>query len=188
MSAESRFSASSKEMRVRVLASKKRLTTVLPRSAGTFLIARVEISFKVARGVEDLEDLARRQLLEAEQVLARPGRHRRSSPPAIDDAVLAVDLAQQHLDRFAARGRDVLADEVGADRQLAVAAVDQHRELDRARAAEVHERVERRAHGAAGEEHVVDQHHVPALDGEGHLGALHARPEGARAPGRRGRA
>src|SRR2546422_1825385 len=40
VSAESRFSANSKEMRVRVEASKKRLTIVLPRRAGTFLMGR----------------------------------------------------------------------------------------------------------------------------------------------------
>ncbi len=44
VSAERRFSANSKLMRVRVLASKKRLTIVWPRSAGTFLIARSLIS------------------------------------------------------------------------------------------------------------------------------------------------
>ena len=40
VSALSRFSANSKEIRVRVEASKNRLTIVLPRSAGTFLIGR----------------------------------------------------------------------------------------------------------------------------------------------------
>ena len=44
VSAERRFSANSKEMRVRVEASKKRLTIVLPRSTGTFLMRRSEIS------------------------------------------------------------------------------------------------------------------------------------------------
>src|SRR6266545_7230665 len=39
-SAESHFSAVSKEKRVRVEASKKRFTTMRPRSAGTFLISR----------------------------------------------------------------------------------------------------------------------------------------------------
>ena len=42
-SADSHFSAVSKEKRVRVDASKKRLTTIRPRSAGTFLIARSPI-------------------------------------------------------------------------------------------------------------------------------------------------
>ncbi len=45
VSALSRFSAISNEVRVRVLGSKNRLTTVLPRSAGTFLIGREPISF-----------------------------------------------------------------------------------------------------------------------------------------------
>ena len=52
----------------------------------------------------------------------------------------------------------VLAHEVGPDRQLAVAAVDEHGELDRARPPELGERVERGPHRAAGEEDVVDEH------------------------------
>ena len=39
-SAESRFAAASNEIRVRVESSKNRLTTVRPRSAGSFLIGR----------------------------------------------------------------------------------------------------------------------------------------------------
>ncbi len=54
-------------------------------------------------------------------------------------------------------------------------AVDQDRELDRLRAAEVDQRVHRRADGAAGEEHVVDQQDAATLDGEGDVGALDAR-------------
>ena len=45
VSALSRFSAISNDMRVRVLGSKNRFTTVRPRSVGTFLIARLPISF-----------------------------------------------------------------------------------------------------------------------------------------------
>ncbi len=45
VSALSRFSAISNEVRVRVDGSKNRLTTVRPRSVGTFLMARCEISF-----------------------------------------------------------------------------------------------------------------------------------------------
>src|SRR5437867_3850757 len=44
VSAERRFSANSKEMRVRVEASKNRLTIVLPRNAGTFLMGRSDTS------------------------------------------------------------------------------------------------------------------------------------------------
>ena len=56
--------------------------------------------------------------------------------------VLAVDLPQGHPHVPVLAGRHVLADEVGADRQLAVSPVDEHRELDRGRAPEVDERVE----------------------------------------------
>ena len=45
VSALSRFSAISNDVRVRVLGSKNRFTTVRPRSVGTFLTARVPISF-----------------------------------------------------------------------------------------------------------------------------------------------
>ncbi len=44
VSALSRFSATSNDVRVRVLGSKNRLTTVRPRSVGTFLIGRCAIS------------------------------------------------------------------------------------------------------------------------------------------------
>src|SRR5262245_22714033 len=43
-SADRRFAASSKEVRVRVEASKKRLMTVLPRRAGTFFIDLADTS------------------------------------------------------------------------------------------------------------------------------------------------
>ena len=62
------------------------------------------------------------------------------------------------MDVLAARGRQVLADVVGADRQLAVAAVGEHGELHARRAAVVEQRLDRGADGAAGEEHVVDDH------------------------------
>ncbi len=46
VSAESRFAASSKDDEVRVDDSKKRLTTVRPRSAGTFLTSRASTPAK----------------------------------------------------------------------------------------------------------------------------------------------
>ena len=86
----------------------------------------------------------------------------------------------------AADGRQVLADVVGADRQLAVAAVDQDGQLDRARPAEVAERVERGADGAAGEQHVVDEDDDLAVDPAA-AGCRCARARGrAAAAGRRG--
>ena len=68
-----------------------------------------------------------------------------------------VDLLEADVDPLLAGGRQVLADVVGADRQLAVAAVAEHGELDPLRAAVVEEGLDRGAHGAAGEEDVVDE-------------------------------
>src|SRR5947209_9837978 len=56
------------------------------------------------------------------------------------DLVDLVELEHADVDALGRRGRQVLADVVGADRKLAVAAVGQDRELDPARAAVVEER------------------------------------------------
>src|SRR3989442_12256519 len=72
-----------------------------------------------------------------------------------EDAVDLVDLDELHLDALVARGREVLADVVGADRELSVAAVDEHRELDARRAAVVEQRLDRGADRPAGVEDVV---------------------------------
>src|SRR2546430_8671717 len=53
-----------------------------------------------------------------------------------------VHLEELHLDALLPRGRQVLADVVGPDRQLAVAAVDENRELDARRAAVVEQGLE----------------------------------------------
>src|SRR5260370_10513761 len=55
----------------------------------------------------------------------------------------AVLLGDEDLDALRVRGGHVLADVIGTDRQLAVAAVDEHRQLDRPRAPEVHQRIHR---------------------------------------------
>ena len=68
-----------------------------------------------------------------------------------------VDLDELHLDPLVPRGRQVLADVVGADRQLAVAPVDEDGELDAGGPAVVEERLDRRADRAAGVEDVVDE-------------------------------
>ena len=79
-------------------------------------------------------------------------------------------------------GRHVLADEVRPDRQLAVPAVDQHRELDPRGPAEVHQRVHRGADRATREQHVVHQDDRRAGDVERdprlvHLGRLGLQPD-----------
>ena len=59
VSALSRFSAISNDVRVRVLGSKNRLTTVRPRSVGTFLIGAAADLLHRLGGVEDQRDLVR---------------------------------------------------------------------------------------------------------------------------------
>ena len=132
-SADSRLAAASNEIRVRVESSKNRLTTVRPRSVGSFLIGRSAERGHLLGGVED------------EHRRRRGSGRRRTAGVASSAASLASAVGRPEqrprrgrrtrssstLDRLAQRGRQVLADEVGADRQLAVAAVDQDGELDR---------------------------------------------------------
>ena len=100
--------------------------------------------------------------------------------PDEDDAVDLVDLEELHLDALAACGRQVLADVVGPDRQLAVAAVGEDRELDARRAAVLEQRVDRGADRAARVEDVVDEDHGPALELEVELRVVHDRLRAAR--------
>src|SRR5262245_28551695 len=74
------------------------------------------------------------------------------------DAVLAVDLLEMDADELLARRRDVLADVIGADRQLAVTPIDEHGKADRLRPPEVDQGVHRGADRAAGVQDVIDEH------------------------------
>src|SRR5437667_4912599 len=138
--------------------------TVLPRSAGTFLMSRSEISLKDAA-------VSRMLVISPAETPSSPSRCRcvnamLTSSPFDHDLVHAVRLGESDLNLLAARGGDVLADVVGADRKLAMTPVDEDRELDRLRPSEVDERVHSGADGPAGEEHVVDEKDALALDGE----------------------
>src|SRR6185369_17858231 len=62
-----------------------------------------------------------------------------------------VDLLQPHVDPLLAGGGQVLADVIGAEGELAVAAVAEDGELHPLRAAVVEERLDRGADRAAGE-------------------------------------
>src|SRR3954452_9019993 len=70
------------------------------------------------------------------------------------DLVDAIDLFDADVHALVACGRKVLADVVGPDRQLAVAAVGQDRELHPLRAPVVEERIDRGADGPPGVENV----------------------------------
>src|SRR5438034_11807142 len=93
------------------------------------------------------------------------------SPPFLgcgyeEDSVDLVDLDELHLDPLVARGRQVLADVVGPDRQLAVAAVGDDGKLDAGRTAVVEERLDRSPDRPAGVEDVVDEDARDALERE----------------------
>jgi hypothetical protein len=94
----------------------------------------------------------------------------RQRPAPQHGPVLAVGLGEGDGDVVVAGGGDGQAGEVGGDRKFAPAAVDQHDQRDPRRAAEVEEFVERGAHGAAGEEDIVDQDDGAPVEREGDVG------------------
>ena len=148
-----------------------------PRSVGTFLISRPETSAKLcARPRMRSMSSRERSSMEAGSLIVTPLT---SACSADRDLVDAVDLLDAHVHALGARGGQVLADVVGPDRELAVAAVGQHGELHALRAPVVEQRLDRGAHGAAGVEHVVDQHDGHAVERELDV-RVSARPAGAR--------
>src|SRR5262245_63580044 len=133
-SAERRFPAISNEVRVRVDASKKRLMTVFPRSVGTFLIGRVETSLK---------DSAVSRICRISSRLRSwiPSRSFRLST-RLDflhdvNRVFGVDFPQPNLNDFTLFSRDFLPDEIGLDRQFAMASINQCSQLNSTHSPEV---------------------------------------------------
>ena len=153
-SAESRFAASSKEELVRVLDSKKRLTTVRPRRVGTFLMSRRPTSAKLSARSRIASISSR----ESSSIVSRcfMRRLRRLGSEIVTSSTPSIS-SRLHVDPLLAGGRQVLADVVGPDRQLAMAAIAEDRELHPARPAVVEERLDRGPHRPAGEEDVVDE-------------------------------
>ena len=151
-SADSRLAAVSNDRRVRVESSKNSETTVLPRRAGTLGLARRLTSTKlsVSRRTSAISSGARGRRWTSRWVRERAHRlhHVAKEHPVLG-----------HVDHLVPPGGEVLAHVVGPDRQLPVATVDHHRQLDDPGPPVVGQRVERGPHGPPGEEHVVDQHH-----------------------------
>src|SRR5438309_6045839 len=167
VSAERRFSANSKEMRVRVEASKNRLTMVLPRSAGTFLMGRSDTSLNGSavsriRRIWSAERCSRptRSLASAAVIEGSGSGSSRHSALHQIHLILPVHLFHQHVHPFVRVDLHLLPHDVGLDRQLAAAAIHQHAQRDALGASEVGQLVERGPHGAAGVEHVVHDHDV----------------------------
>src|SRR4051812_15923959 len=180
LSADRRFSAISKLERVRVEASKKRLMTVLPRSVGTFLMGRSPISANESA-------VSRMSSISGFESSAMPSRSLRvqrwgvcgvmasNASPALQDTHLlaAVRVLEGDLDDLVLGRGDLLAHEIRLNGQLAMAAVDEHGELDRLGTAEVDQLVEGGAHRAAGVEHVVAEHDDAVVERARQVGALH---------------
>src|SRR5579863_5976347 len=78
--------------------------------------------------------------------------------------VKAVLFFDEDLDFFRVGRGHVLADVIGADGKLAMATVDQDRELDGSRPTEIHHRVHGCARGAAVVDDVVHQHDDLGVD------------------------
>src|ERR687890_883032 len=156
--APDRLAASSKETAVLVEASKKARQTVLPSSASLTrpsanALARSRISLMSSRPMSSRV----KKLLVSND----------------DHPVLPIGLLQVDKHSFATRGRHVLTDVVGPDRQLSVAAVDENRQPDGGGPPELEERVHRGASGPTRVENVVDEDHGLACHVERHAAAPH---------------
>src|SRR5918912_1780237 len=124
------------------------LITKRPLSVGSFFTSRSRLRSNV-RAVASSRSRSARVTSRIEMKCRRAGGSggRRSSrmtwmSPMVllwfgdeQDLVDLVDLDELHLDALVARRRQVLADVVGADRELTVSAVDEDRELDPLRTA-----------------------------------------------------
>src|SRR5258705_5556529 len=181
-SADRRFAAISKVVRVRVEGSKKRLNTLLPRRIGTFF---------TSRSVTPANDSAVSRIW-VRISRGRPSMERRcwSSPFSFSCGLRSMLhlLDERELAVVAARKAQALsgghvharAAMLGADRQLPAAAVGEHHQRDARRTPVVEQLVHRRAHRAPAVEDVVDQQELAAVDVERDLGALRIVLEAAR--------
>src|SRR5688572_3077204 len=172
-SAERRFAAISKVVRVRVEGSKNRLNTLLPRKSGTFF---------TSRSVTPAKDSAVSRICTSTS-RGSPSMESRccNSPLALScGSRSTVGLQREYelcsflfkCQPHSCRHLDARAAVLRADRQLPAAAVGEHHERDAGRPAVVEELVHRRAHRAAAVQDVVDQQQIAAVDVEGDLGAL----------------
>src|ERR1700746_2861680 len=133
-SALSRKAASSKDVRVRVLGSTKKLTSVFPRRAGTFLISRVPICLNASA-------VSRMKLISSADNSRRPRRSLRFQRVLMKfafafsffdkpNAVRLVGVADLYPHFFIRCRRQIFSDVIGANWQLAMPTIGQCGELD----------------------------------------------------------
>ena len=150
----------------------------------------VERRLERARVAEQALDVVAGQVGDGDEVAARrrPGRaqlvadetdrvHRSSSSGEGISRTASTSSTSTSCTwiRSSARRRQVLADVVGADRELAVAAVDEDGELDAGGASVVEERLDRGADRAPRVEDVVDEDDGASLEREVELRLAHDR-------------
>src|SRR5208282_1563887 len=180
--AERRLAAISKVVRVRVLFSKKRLNTVLPRSRGTFFTSRSATDTNGTAVSSMRLTMSAGSSSSVSRCCSRPAALscglRTGCAPCLLDRKLetAIEVSLQH-DRQVAGDRKPRADVGCLDRQLATAAVDEHRQLDCLRPPVVEQFVDGGAHRATGVEDVVDQDDAAAGDFERKRGRLEFRAQ-----------
>src|SRR5215204_1480886 len=155
-------------------------TTVRPRSVGSFFISRSSERAKLravassrwtsSRERSAIDSRCRRSVGAGG---SRSSRITRMSAMRFllgagdeQDLVDLVHLDELHLDALVPRGRQVLADVVGTDGKLSMAAIREAGELDARRPAVVEECIDRRADRAAGVEDIVDEDDGAALERE----------------------
>src|SRR5580765_1732514 len=171
-SADKRFAAISKVVRVRVDGSKNRLKIDLPRRSGTFFTSRSvtptnddavsRMCTSISRGSPSIV----RRCWSVPSPLICGFRIGQSQD---EFAALVPHQAQQLPGGHRKRGADVLR----GDRQLPLASIDQRRKLDLPRAPVVEQLVHRGAHRPPGVEHVVDHDDVAVVHVERNLRRLH---------------
>src|SRR5437899_1882295 len=168
-SADSRLAAISNVVRVRVEFSKNRLNTLLPRISGTFFTSRSDTPTN--------EEAVSRMWVTMDR--GRPSMVSRCcSSPFLFSCGLSIVHRQGKLAVVGTSQHEGVVkmdggrDEVGGDRQLAAAAIDQRGQQDLGRTAIVEQLVDRGTRGAAGVQHVVHQQNRGAVDIERDLGRL----------------
>src|SRR5690349_21498583 len=160
VSALSRFSAISNDVRVRVDGSKNRFTTVRPRRAGTFLIGRSPTSFiasavsRISRIPSRVRSAMPRRCRPRREVTACAGAAAAAGAAVgvsimmrlLEDHLIAtIDFFETDAHALRQRGGKILAHVVRLDRQFAMATIDHDDELNCPGTAEVDQRVERGA-------------------------------------------
>src|SRR5882762_8922639 len=171
-SADRRFAAISKVVRVRVEASKNRLNTSLPRRSGTFFTSDSVTPMKDAAVSRMCTSTSRGSpsiVSRCWSLLSTLSCGFRMGESQEEFAALVALKAQESACGHRKRGADILR----RDRQLPLAAVHQRRKLDFSGAPVVEQLVHGGAHGAPGVENVVDHHDMPAVDVERDLRRLH---------------